>query len=129
MSIHQSGEDYLEAVYILSEEIEPVRSVDVAALLGVTKPSVSRAMSILRGEGCLEMAADGALSLTKKGLGIARQVYERHELLTAFLARLGVSRETAAEDACRMEHVISEESFQRLREHAKKQMGIEGETK
>ena len=71
------------------------------------------------------MAPEGALTLTEKGLGIARQVYERHELLTEFLVRLGVNRETAAEDACRMEHVISEESFLRLREHAEKQMGIE----
>ncbi len=126
MSIHESGEDYLEAIYILGEGGKCVRSVEVAALLGVTKPSVSRAVSVLRTEDCLEMAADGALTLTPKGAALAARVWERHEVLTDFLTHLGVSRETAAADACRMEHVISEESFEKLRELAESQMGKRG---
>jgi len=122
MALHQSGEDYLEAIYILSGRGETVRSVDVAALLGVTKPSVSRAMSILRSGGYLAGSAEGGLLLTELGHAEARRVYERHEVLTQFLISLGVSPETAEDDACRMEHVISEESFERLREYARRQM-------
>ena len=122
MAIHESGEDYLEAIFVLSGQLNFVRSIDVAAFLGVTKPSVSRAMSILRADGYVNMVPDGELRLSEKGLATARQVYERHELLTEFLIDLGVSRETAAEDACRMEHVISEESFEKLREYATNHM-------
>jgi Mn-dependent DtxR family transcriptional regulator len=122
MAIHQSGEDYLEAILILSGQTPMVRSIDVAAFLGVTKPSVSRAMTILKSDGMVEMAADGALRLTEKGQNIASSMYERHKFLTQFLIHLGVDEETAAEDACRMEHIISEESFQKLREHAEKEI-------
>ena len=118
MTIHESGEDYLEAILILGEESSFVRSVDVAAFLGVTKPSVSRAMTILRGNGLVEMGADGALTLTGDGRKIAESMYERHRFFTDLLTHLGVDKDVAAEDACRLEHVISEESFQRLREHA-----------
>ena len=123
MEIRESGENYLEAIHILSQEQSMVRSVDVAAFLGVTKPSVSRAMALLRGGGFVEMASDGALTLTASGLEVALRMYERHQLLTAFLTSLGVCPEQAAEDACRMEHVISAESFERLREFAEQQMG------
>ena len=126
MAIHESGEDYLEAIYVLGMQINFVRSIDVAAFLGVTKPSVSRAMSILRADGYLTMASDGELRLTARGLAVARQVYERHELLTDFLVDLGVTRATAAEDACRMEHVISEESFDKLRAYAQSHMTRKG---
>ena len=118
MTIHESGEDYLEAILILGEEAPFVRSIDVAAFLGVTKPSVSRAMTILRGNGLVEMGADGALTLTGGGRKIAESMYERHRFFTELLTHLGVDKDVAAEDACRMEHVISEESFQKLREHA-----------
>ena len=118
MAIHQSGEDYLEAILVLGKQSPMVRSIDVAAFMGVTKPSVSRAMSILKAGALVEMAEDGALTLTESGREIAERMYERHRFLTAFLTSLGVEAEIAAEDACRMEHVISDESFQKLREHA-----------
>jgi DtxR family Mn-dependent transcriptional regulator len=123
MEIRESGENYLEAILILSREQSMVRSVDLAAFLGVTKPSVSRAMTLLRGGGYVEMAPDGALTLTDAGLEVADRMYERHQLLTAFLTSLGVCPEQAAEDACRMEHVISAESFEKLRAFAERQMG------
>lgn len=122
MVIHESGENYLEAILILGGEGAMVRSIDVAAFLGVTKPSVSRAMTILKNGRLVEMEPDGALKLTPDGLAIASSMYERHKLLTEFLVLLGVRRETAAEDACRMEHVISEETFQKLREYAENQI-------
>ena len=117
MAIHESGEDYLEAILILGDASPFVRSIDVAAFLGVTKPSVSRAMSILKADGLVEMAGDGALTLTDAGREIAERMYERHKFFTTFLTSLGVDKEVAAEDACRIEHVISEESFRKLREH------------
>ena len=119
MTIHESGEDYLEAILILGQESPLVRSIDVAAFLGVTKPSVSRAMSILRNNALVEMGADGALSLTDDGRKIAESMYERHRFFTELLTHLGVDKDIAAEDACRIEHVVSEESFQKLREHAR----------
>lgn len=115
MNIRESGENYLEAILILQKEKGYARSIDVAKFLGVTKPSVSRAMSILKSGGYIEFPEDGHLSLTETGLEVAQRMYERHELLTELLVRLGVDRETAVEDACRMEHVISEETFEKLR--------------
>lgn len=115
MAIYESGENYLEAILVLTRQKGYVRSIDVATHLGVTKPSVSRAMSILKGNGYIEFADDGRLSLTEEGLEIASRMYERHETLTDLLFALGVSRETAVEDACRIEHVISQESFERLK--------------
>lgn len=123
MFIGESGENYLEAIYILEREQGFVRSIDVAGFLGVTKPSVSRAMSNLKATALVEMAADGGLSLTEAGRTLAKSVFERHQLITDFLVSLGVSRETAAEDACRMEHVISQETFDCLKEYAKQQIG------
>jgi DtxR family Mn-dependent transcriptional regulator len=122
MAIGESGENYLEAIYILSREKSIVRSVDIAGFLGVSKPSVSRAMSILKSEGYLQMHPGGKLILTETGRRVAESMFERHELISEFLVSLGVSRKTAAEDACRMEHVISGESFEKLRDHAKRQM-------
>lgn len=122
MAIHESGQDYLEAILILSEKSPMVRSIDIAAFLGVTKPSVSRAMAILKNGGLVEMGFDGALKLTESGYAIAASMYERHQFLTEFLTSLGVNRQTATEDACRMEHVISEESFRKLREYAEEKM-------
>lgn len=125
--IRESGEDYLEAILVLSMELGNVRSIDVSSFLGVTKPSVSRAMSILRAEGLVDMDEGGSLRLTIKGKAVAEKTYGRHRLLTEFLVSLGVRRETAAEDACRMEHIISEESFEKLREHATTQINKLGE--
>ena len=118
MTLHESGEDYLEAVLVLRERKGNVRSVDVAQHLGYTKPSVSRAVSILRANGYLTMEKDGRLELTQAGLAVAQEIYERHKLLTDWLIRLGVSPETAAEDACKIEHDISPETFRCLKAHA-----------
>lgn len=116
MPLHESGEDYLETIYLLSKESPFVRSVDVANELGFTKASVSRAMRILREEGLVTMATDGQIKLTKAGRAKAVSIYERHTLITDFFAQqLGVNPVTAEKDACRIEHVISEETYLRLR--------------
>ena len=126
MTLHESGEDYLEAVLVLRERKGNVRSVDVAQHLGYTKPSVSRAVSILRANGYLTMEKDGRLELTQAGLAVAQEIYERHKLLTDWLIRLGVSPETAAEDACRLEHDISPETFACLKAHAARRLAEDG---
>ncbi len=117
MAIHASGEDYLEAILALRQEKGFVRSIDVAQRLGFSKPSISRAMSILRNDGYVTMEQDGRLELTESGEQVARSIYERHQLLTRWLIHLGVTPEVAAEDACRIEHDISEETFQCMKTH------------
>ena len=117
MALRQSGEDYLEAILILRKKKGEVHSVDVATYLGFTKPSVSRAMSILKSGEYIEMERGGALKLTDKGELVAQAIYERHTLLTEWLVSLGVPRALAEEDACKIEHDISAESFRRLKEH------------
>ena len=124
MNIHESAENYLEAILALGEKGVPVRSIDVAQHLNVSKPSVSRAMSLLREGGFVVMDANGFLTLTGDGLEIARRIYERHLLLTKWLVHLGVDDKVAAEDACRIEHDLSVESFDALREHINKELGI-----
>ena len=121
MALHESGEDYLEAILILREERGTVRSVDVAQHLGFSKPSVSRAVSILRADGLLEMDSDGRLELTQAGATVARKIYVRHCFLTRWLTRIGVTPDTAAADACRLEHVISAETFRCLQDYARRQ--------
>ena len=111
MAIHESGQMYLETIYILSQNSTFVRAIDVGAQLGFTKPSVSRAMSILKKDGYVNVDADGAITLTETGLAIAKTMYTRHTVLSQMLMELGVDEETATEDACRIEHVISEKSF------------------
>ena len=116
MSLHESGEDYLETIYLLTSRMPFVRSVDIANELGYTKASVSRAMRILREEGFVTVAEDGEVKLTKNGKKRAISVYERHTLITDFFSEyLGVNPVTAEKDACRIEHVISEETYLRLR--------------
>lgn len=117
MKIQESAEDYLEAILFLKQEKGAVRSIDIARRLEFTKPSVSRAMSLLRENGYITMEKDGFIELTGTGREIAERIGERHRLLTGWLTALGVSQETAAEDACRIEHDISEETFQKLKEH------------
>ena len=117
MQIHESAEDYLEAILAIKEEKGLVRSVDVAQRLGVSKPSVSRAMGLLRENGYITMGREGWLELTPAGYEIADRIYERHRILSRWLASLGVPEEVAAQDACRMEHDISAITFQRLKEH------------
>lgn len=121
MSLHQSGEDYLEAILVLQQEKGLVHSIDVAQHLNYSKPSVSRAVSLLKAEGYLTMAKDGRLELTQAGVSVARNIYERHRFLTSLLIRLGVSEETAEEDACKIEHNVSNETFECLKEYARKQ--------
>ena len=108
---------YLETIYVLSREKPTVHSVDVSEHMGYSKPSVSRAIGLLRAGGYVEMAADGALTLTADGLERAQKIYERHTLLTAFLVSIGVDEKTAAEDACKIEHDISDVSFEAIKNH------------
>ena len=117
MALHESAEMYLETIYQLSQERSSVRSIDVAESMGYSKPSISRAVGLLKRGGYLLMEKDGALTLTESGLEIARKVYERHTILTTLLTRLGVSAQRAAEDACKMEHVISDETFEAMKRH------------
>ncbi len=119
MHLQESGEMYLETIYVLSQKSNFVRSVDVGEHLGYSKPSVSRAIGLLKQGGYVVMSPeDGRLTLTEEGLSIAQKIYNRHTVLTDFLVRLGVSRETASEDACRMEHCISDESMDALKRFA-----------
>jgi len=115
MKIHESSEDYLEAMLMLQEEKGYIRSVDIAEKLGVKKPSVSYATKRLRENGYITMDDSGPISLTAAGLEIAQRMYTRHKLLTEFLIRLGVDAKTAREDACRLEHDLSEVSFEAIR--------------
>ena len=117
MAIHESGQMYLETIYILSQNSTFVRAIDVGERLGFTKPSVSRAMSILKKDGYVNVDADGAITLTETGLAIAKTTYTRHTVLSQMLMELGVDEETATEDACRIEHVISEKSFAAVQAH------------
>ncbi|MBQ7186135.1 MAG: metal-dependent transcriptional regulator [Ruminococcus sp.] len=124
MTLRESGEDYLETILILHERTGYVRSIDVANELGFSKPSVSRAVGILKDNGLITVEPDGQLVLTETGLKRANEVYDKHKLLTKFLNKvLGVSEENSAEDACRIEHVISEETFERLGEFVEKYLG------
>ena len=116
--VHASGEDYLEAILMISERaFGTVRSVDVAKELGVTKPSVSNAMKILKNGGYITIEDNGLIRLTDAGSEIAERTYEKHKVLTQWLEYLGVDPKIAAEDACRIEHVISKESFDKLKLH------------
>ena len=117
MHIQESGEMYLETIFVLLKEKNLVRSVDVAEHMGYSKPSISRAMGLLKKGGFIEIAPDGAITLTDAGVQVAEKIYERHTLLTRLLVQLGVSPETAAEDACKLEHAISDESFEAIKRH------------
>lgn len=117
MKIQESAENYIETIYILQQRQGEVRSIDIANELAFSKPSVSVAMKNLRNNGYIEVNGLGYITLTESGREIAERMYERHTLLTSFLVSLGVSDKTAAEDACRIEHVISAESFDALKRH------------
>ncbi len=117
MHIHQSAEDYLEAILRLRETKGQVRSVDIALLLGVTKPSVSFAMKKLRENEYIHMDQENLITLTEKGEEIAMRIYDRHKTIMSFLTAIGVEEGVAREDACKIEHDISEESFEALRKH------------
>lgn len=120
MNVHESGEMYLEAILVLTKKTGFVRSIDVSEYLGYSKPSVSRAMGILRKGELITMEKDGSITLTDAGREIAEKIYERHTVLSSLLMRLGVSEEVATADACKLEHAISDESFQAIKAHAAK---------
>lgn len=115
MKIQESAENYLETILLLSRREGPVRSIDIVNELKFSKPSVSFAMKQFRENGLVEMDSQGYISLTAEGRVIAERTYERHEVLTRFFISLGVTEKTASEDACRIEHVISAESFERIK--------------
>ena len=119
MQIRESAEDYLEAILILSKKGGGVRSVDIATMLGVSKPSVSHAMKLLREDAYIAMDRYGTVTLLEKGAEIANRIYERHMVLTKMLEGLGVSNEVARADACKMEQDISNESFEKIKSHLK----------
>ena len=121
MHLQESGEMYLESIYVLSKTKGAVRSLDVAEYMNFSKPSVSRAVGLLKSGGYLQMDKEGLLTLTDIGRAVAEKIYERHTLLTAFLTQLGVDPNIAAEDACKMEHVISDESFAAIKRHAQRE--------
>ena len=111
MAMQESGEMYLETIYILSQKSNMVRAIDVGEYMGFSKPSVSRALGLLKNGGYVVVSSEGYLSLTDAGVEVAQKIYERHNILTELLIKLGVDRETATEDACKVEHVISDKTF------------------
>lgn len=117
MALQESGEMYLETILVLTRKNGHVRAVDISEYMGYSKPSVSRAMGLLKSGSFIVVEDDGNIRLTETGLALAEKIMERHTILTDMLVRLGVSRETAANDACRMEHVISDESFAAIKAH------------
>lgn len=117
MEIHESAENYLETILVIGKRKPQVRSIDIAHELSFSKPSVSVAMKNLRVNGYINVDREGFITLTESGRVIAEKIYERHELLSTWLVQLGVDPQTASEDACRMEHVISTKSFQAIKRH------------
>ncbi len=117
--LQESGEMYLETIYRLAQKSPFVRSIDVATEMNFSKPSISRAMGILKDSGYITIERDGKIDLTDAGLAVAKRTFERHEVLTRVLTSLGVSPAVAEEDACRMEHIISEETFNAIKNHVK----------
>lgn len=120
MRLQESGEMYLESIFVLNKQGKPVRSVDVCEYMGYSKPSVSRAMSLLKQGGFVVADSDGYLSLTDSGLEIAEKMYERHTIISSFLISLGVDEKTASEDACKIEHDISDASFKAIKRFSNK---------
>ena len=118
MRLQESGEMYLESIYLLTKNNPHVRAIDVGEYMGYSKPSVSRAMGLLKSGGYVSVDESGFITLLPPGREVAEKIYERHTLLTSFLVRLGVSKEIASEDACRLEHVLSDESFEAIKRHA-----------
>lgn len=123
MNLHESGEDYLETILRLREEKGQVRSIDVAGALSVSKPSVSVAMKKLRDSGHIEMDEAGLLTLTAEGEAVAQRIYERHRVIAKMLMGLGVEPETAAREACKIEHDISDDTFEKMKRHLHGQSG------
>ena len=121
MALLESGQMYLETILVLSRQREAVRSIDIADSMGFSRPSVSRAVNLLKDDGFLSIAKNGHITLTENGLNVAEKIYERHTLLTELFVRLGVDRETAMADACKIEHDLSDATFAALKRHAETQ--------
>ncbi len=117
MHLQESGEMYLETVYILSKKSESIRSIDICEYMGYSKPSVSRAVGLLKNGGYVTVDEKGYITLTNEGKSVAEKMFERHTMLTDFLVKLGVDKDIASEDACKIEHHISEESFEAIKKH------------
>lgn len=115
MRLQESGEMYLETIYVLSQESQSVRAIDVGEYMGYSKPSVSRALSILKKAGYVVTDENGFLVLTESGLEVAKKTYERHEILTQYFIKIGIDEETASSDACKIEHVISDKTFEAIK--------------
>ena len=120
MQLQESGEMYLETIYLLSRRLSGVRAIDVGEQLGYSKPSVSRAMGLLRKGGFITVDESGFITLTEAGREVGEKIYERHTLLSAFLVKLGVDEETAVRDACRLEHAVSDTSFEAIKRFAER---------
>ena len=116
MSLYESGENYLETILVLKNKYGYVRSIDIARELGFSKPSVSRAVGLLKNDGYITFDPNGMIQLTDKGEDVAQKIYDKHNIISTYLMSIGVSEETAKSDACKIEHVISEESFQKIRD-------------
>ncbi len=125
MHLQESGEMYLETIYVLSQKNRNVRAIDVGEHMGFSKPSVSRAVGLLKSGGYVVSDEEGHLSLTEEGREIATKIYERHRLLTRWLVRLGVDEATASADACKMEHHISDVTFEAIKAHASQYSALE----
>ena len=123
MILKESGEMYLETIYVLRQKKPFVRAIDVASELGYSKPSVSRAMGILRDGGYITVGQDGSIKLTDSGLEVAERTYERHTVLSEMFMRLGVDEENAVNDACKIEHVISDTTFSAIKKHMERYTG------
>ena len=119
MSIQESGEMYLESILVLSKKNPNVRAIDISEYMGFSKPSVSRALSVLKNGGFVTVSEQGYLTLTEDGKNIAEKIYERHTVLTNYLILIGVDKDTASQDACKMEHVVSDESFNAIKNQVK----------
>lgn len=120
LNIHESAEDYLERILMLSKKMSKVRSIDIAVDMNYSKPSISRAIKNLKENGYINVDANGNITLTEKGLEIANRIFERHTILTKIFVALGVSQETAASDACKVEHDLSQETFDALKKYLEK---------
>ncbi len=119
MALQESGEMYLETIYVLSLKSNEIRAIDIGEYMGFSKPSVSRALGLLKDEGLVKKDEDGYIKLTQAGEILAKRIYERHSVLTKLLIKIGVDEKTAAEDACRVEHYISDKTFDAIKAHMK----------
>lgn len=120
MSLKESGEMYLESIYVLYSTNPTVRSIDIAEYMNFSKPSISRAVGLLKKDGYINVDKDGYITLTNEGNAVAKKIFERHTVISSILVSLGVDEKTAAEDACKIEHVISDESFEAIKKYAEK---------